>query len=95
MEILVIPYPVIDPVAVRIGPLPVRWYALPYIGGIGFGWIFARLLVSDDRLWGDALRPNAKSISDLALYVAIGIVVGGRLGDVLFYQPRVTSSSIH
>ena len=87
MEIFVIPYPVIDPVAVRIGPLPVRWYALAYIGGIGFGWIFARLLVSDDRLWGDALRPNAKSISDLALYVAIGIVVGGRLGDVLFYQP--------
>jgi len=87
MEIFVIPYPVIDPVAVQIGPFPVRWYALAYIGGIGLGWIFARLLVSSDRLWGDTLRPNAKSISDLALYVAIGIVVGGRLGDVLFYQP--------
>lgn len=87
MEIFVIPYPVIDPVVVQIGPFPVRWYALAYIGGIGLGWIFARLLVSSDRLWGDTLRPNAKSISDLALYVAIGIVVGGRLGDVLFYQP--------
>ena len=87
MGLFVIPYPVIDPVAVQIGPFPVRWYALAYIGALGLGWIYARFLVSHDRLWGDTLRPSAKSISDLVLYVAIGVVVGGRLGDVLFYEP--------
>jgi phosphatidylglycerol---prolipoprotein diacylglyceryl transferase len=87
MGLFVIPYPEIDPVAVQIGPFPVRWYALAYIGALGLGWIYARLLVSHDRLWGDTLRPSAKSISDLVLYVAIGVVFGGRLGDVLFYEP--------
>ena len=87
MEVFVIPYPAIDPVAVQIGPFPVRWYALSYIGGLGLGWIYARLLVSHDRFWGDTLRPGANSISDLVLYLAIGGVVGGRLGDVLFYEP--------
>jgi phosphatidylglycerol:prolipoprotein diacylglycerol transferase len=87
MNVLVIPYPIIDPVAVQIGPLPIRWYALAYIGGLGLGWIYAWLLLCNDRLWGDTPRPSAKSISDLVLYVAIGIVIGGRLGDVLFYEP--------
>jgi phosphatidylglycerol---prolipoprotein diacylglyceryl transferase len=87
MEVFVIPYPVIDPVAVQIGPFPIRWYALSYIGGLGLGWIYARLLVSHDRLWGDTLRPGAKSVSDLVLYLAIGVIVGGRVGDVLFYEP--------
>ena len=87
MGVFVIPCPVIDPVAVQIGPLPVRWYALAYIGGLGLGWICARLLVSNDRLWGDTLRSGAKSISDLVLYLAIGVVLGGRLGEVLIYEP--------
>lgn len=87
MEIFIIPYPIIDPVAAQIGPFPIRWYALAYIGGLGLGWIYAWLLARSDRLWGDTLRPTADSISDLVLYVAIGVVVGGRLGDVLFYEP--------
>jgi phosphatidylglycerol:prolipoprotein diacylglycerol transferase len=87
MEILVIPYPVIDPVAVQIGPFSVRWYALAYVGGLAAGWFYAWLLLRNDRLWGDTPRPSANSISDLVLYVAIGIVVGGRLGDVLIYEP--------
>ncbi len=87
MEVFVIPFPIIDPVAIQVGPFPVRWYALAYIGGLGLGWIYATLLVKNDRLWSDTLRPSAKSISDLVLYVAIGIVVGGRLGDVLLYEP--------
>jgi phosphatidylglycerol---prolipoprotein diacylglyceryl transferase len=87
MEVFVIPYPVIDPVAVQIGPFAVRWYALAYISGLALGWVYARFLVSHDRLWGGTSRPDAKSISDLVLYLAIGVVVGGRLGDVLFYEP--------
>jgi len=84
--IALIPYPVIDPVAVNIGPLPIRWYALAYIAGLGFGWLYARLLVRRDRLWGRVPRPTASAIDDLVLYTALAIVIGGRLGEVIFYE---------
>ncbi len=87
MALFVIPYPVIDPVAVHIGPFQIRWYALAYIGGLAGGWIYAWLLLRNKRLWGDTPRPGAQSIADLVLYVALAIVIGGRLGQVLFYQP--------
>ncbi len=86
MSLSVIPYPVIDPVAVNIGPLPIRWYALAYIGGLGLGWLYARLLVRDDRLWGGVPRPTASALDDLVLYSALAIVIGGRLGQVIFYE---------
>jgi phosphatidylglycerol---prolipoprotein diacylglyceryl transferase len=86
MSIAVIPYPVIDPVAVNIGPLPIRWYALAYIGGLGLGWLYARLLVRNDRLWSNVPRPTANAIDDLVLYSALAIVIGGRLGQVIFYE---------
>lgn len=88
MTVFVIPYPHIDPVAVQIGPFPIRWYALAYIGALAGGWLYARLLVGNDRLWGGTPRPDAASLGDLVLYCALGVVVGGRLGDVLFYDPR-------
>ncbi len=84
--IAVVPYPVIDPVAVTIGPLPIRWYALAYIGGLGLGWLYARLLVREDRLWGGVPRPTASALDDLVLYSAVAIVIGGRLGQVIFYE---------
>ena len=87
MQILVVPYPQIDPVAVHIGPFPLRWYALAYIGGLAGGWIYAYALLRNDRLWGNTPRPSSESIADLVLYLALGIVVGGRLGDVFFYEP--------
>jgi phosphatidylglycerol---prolipoprotein diacylglyceryl transferase len=86
MSIAVIPYPAIDPVAVNIGSFPIRWYALAYIGGLGFGWLYARLLVRDDRLWGSLPRPTASALDDLVLYCALAVVVGGRLGQVIFYE---------
>jgi phosphatidylglycerol---prolipoprotein diacylglyceryl transferase len=89
--IAVIPYPAIDPVAVNIGPFPIRWYALAYIGGLGLGWLYARLLVRSDRLWGRDLwgnspRPAGSAIDDLVLYCALAVVIGGRLGQVIFYE---------
>jgi phosphatidylglycerol:prolipoprotein diacylglycerol transferase len=50
MEILVIPYPVIDPVAIEVGPVAVRWYGLAYMAGILLGWLYARYLVSRPAL---------------------------------------------
>jgi phosphatidylglycerol:prolipoprotein diacylglycerol transferase len=86
MPLFVIPYPAIDPVAVNIGPFPIRWYALSYIGGLALGWLYARLLVRSDKLWGNVPRPNASVIDDLVLYSALAIVIGGRLGQVIFYE---------
>lgn len=87
MPLLALPFPAIDPVLVDIGPLPIRWYALAYIGGLIFGWLYARRLVSDDALWGNAARPSPESLDDLLVFVAAGVVIGGRLGHILFYEP--------
>lgn len=88
MPFLALPFPIIDPVAVNIGPLPIRWYALAYIGGFIVAWWIMRLLVSNDALWlpGQA-RPTRLDIDDLIVYGALGVVIGGRLGHVLIYDP--------
>ncbi len=83
----VIAYPEIKPVAFSLGPLPIRWYALAYIAGLLLGWAYARKLASEDRLWGATPRPDVISLDDLLVYAALGVVFGGRLGYVLFYNP--------
>ncbi len=88
MPLFVLPYPVIDPVLVNIGPLPIRWYALAYIAGLIGGWWMARRLVSQPKLWGDRARPDAASLDDMLVYAALGVVLGGRIGYVLFYNPE-------
>ena len=84
---LLIPYPHINPVLVSIGPLPIRWYALAYIAGLIFGWAYVRYLVGKENLWDGLPHPTPASIDDLIVYVAFGIILGGRLGYVLFYNP--------
>src|SRR3984957_9506783 len=84
--LLLIPYPVINPILVNIGPLPIRWYALAYIVGIISGWAYVRHLVGKDSLWGKVAHPSQASIDDLVVYVAFGIILGGRIGYVLFYN---------
>ncbi len=84
---LLIPYPAVNPVLISIGPLPIRWYALAYIAGLILGWAYVRHLVSTAALWGGQPRPSAVSIDDLLVYAAFGIILGGRLGYVLFYNP--------
>lgn len=83
----VIAYPTIDPVLVNLGPLPIRWYALAYIAGLVLGWIYARALVQDAPAWGKTSRPDVATIDDLLVYVAAGVILGGRLGYVVFYNP--------
>src|SRR5918998_6889152 len=83
---LAIPFPVIDPVLIEVGPFVIRWYALAYIGGLLFGWIYGRRLIADAALWrvppGDPVL-----FDDLIVWVAFGIILGGRLGHVLIYDP--------
>ena len=87
MPLFAFPYPVIDPVLVNIGPFPIRWYALAYVAGLVMGWATARFLVSRDRFWAPGQpRPSIISIDDLVVFIAVGIILGGRAGYVLFYN---------
>lgn len=80
-------FPNIDPVAVRLGPLAIHWYGIAYVVGILFGWWYAKRLVSDERLWASGKRPmRPEDIDDFLVWAAIGIVLGGRLGYILFYD---------
>jgi phosphatidylglycerol---prolipoprotein diacylglyceryl transferase len=79
---LALPFPAIDPVLIEIGPFAIRWYALAYIFGIVIGWRYLRRLVPQPG-W----RITADELDDLLLYVTLGIVLGGRIGYVLFYRP--------
>jgi phosphatidylglycerol---prolipoprotein diacylglyceryl transferase len=87
MPLLAITFPVFDPVAFSIGWFVIRWYALAYIGGIVLGWIYARSLVKKERLWGGPVPITLVQLDDFILWVTIGIIVGGRTGYVLFYNP--------
>jgi phosphatidylglycerol---prolipoprotein diacylglyceryl transferase len=87
MQFLTIAFPAIDPVAISLGPIAIRWYALAYIVGIVFGWIYARALIRKERLWGGPAPITPVQLDDFILWVTIGIIVGGRTGYVLFYNP--------
>ena len=84
--LLALPFPAIDPVAVSLGPIEIKWYALSYIVGLIGGWFYARRLVQADSLWGVTTRPSLPDIDDLVVWVALGVVLGGRIGYVLFYN---------
>ena len=85
-----IPYPNIDPVALQIGPLPLRWYSLAYIGGIAGGWWYVTRLLKNSALWSKAGAPITRALlDDVIFWVAIGVMAGGRLGYVLFYEPSI------
>ena len=88
MPTLVLPFPAINPVLVQWGPLAIRWYALAYIAGLVLGWRLIRHIVSADRYWKGLKRPSVDSIDDLLVYCAFGVIIGGRLGDVLLYDPH-------
>jgi phosphatidylglycerol:prolipoprotein diacylglycerol transferase len=79
---LAIAYPAIDPVLVEIGPFAIRWYALAYLAGILLGWRWGRWLA---RHSPHLARPE--DVDDFVVWATLGIVLGGRLGYVLFYRP--------
>lgn len=78
----VIAFPQIDPVAVQLGPLVVRWYALAYIAGIVLGWQYALKLC---REMPKLVTPQ--QMDDFIVWLTLGIILGGRVGYVLFYNP--------
>ncbi len=83
----VVSFPAIDPIAFSIGPLAVHWYGLAYVAGILLGWLVARDLLRRPNLWPNGAPPaTVEQIDDFILWVAIGIVAGGRIGYILFYD---------
>jgi phosphatidylglycerol---prolipoprotein diacylglyceryl transferase len=82
----ILAFPSIDPVLINIGPLPIRWYALAYIAGLSLGWLYARALVARKAYWGGMPPLAPLDIDDLLFYVAMGVIFGGRLGYVIFYN---------
>jgi len=86
MPFLAIAFPVFDPIAIQIGPIAIRWYALAYISGIVLGWIYARALLKNEKLWGGPAPISLTQLDDFILWVTVGIIVGGRTGYVLFYN---------
>ena len=80
------PIPRFDPVLVHLGPFAIRWYALAYIVGILLGWVYARAIIRNDRLWGGKAPMTLVEFDDFLLWVTLGIILGGRIGYVLFYN---------
>ena len=84
-------YPDIDPVAIALGPVAIRWYGLAYVAGIGIGWQLGRRRAAREpwRGW------TPQHVDDLVFHVALGAVLGGRIGYVLFYDlPRFLSDPL-
>ncbi len=77
-------FPQFDPVIVQLGPLSIRWYALAYITGLVVGWRLVRRLVRQAPAVASELQ-----VDDFLTWATLGVVLGGRLGYVLFYQPSV------
>lgn len=88
---LVLPFPGIDPVLVSIQlfgiELAIRWYALAYIAGLVLGWRYVAALCARPALWGGAPPMKQLQVDDLLTWMVLGVILGGRLGYVLFYQP--------
>ena len=74
-------YPEIDPVLIQIGPLAIRWYALAYVAGILLGWGYINRLIS---LYQHSV--TKKYVEDFVNWAIFGILIGGRLGYVVFYK---------
>jgi phosphatidylglycerol:prolipoprotein diacylglycerol transferase len=87
MPVAVLPFPNIDPVLVSIGPFAIRWYALAYILGILLGWVYARWMIRTKRLWAGQPPMTVTDYDDFIVWITIGIILGGRTGYVLFYNP--------
>jgi phosphatidylglycerol:prolipoprotein diacylglycerol transferase len=79
---LLLPYPEFDPVLVHLGPLSIRWYALAYITGLVLGWWGMRRLVRRSPAVA-----TTTLVDDFLTWATLGVVLGGRLGYILFYQP--------
>ncbi|HRC26827.1 MAG TPA: prolipoprotein diacylglyceryl transferase, partial [Alphaproteobacteria bacterium] len=80
---MALPFPDIDPVALALGPFKIRWYALAYLAGFLIGWRYCRVLAARDP----SGKPTPEQVDDFLSWAIAGVILGGRIGYVVFYQP--------
>jgi phosphatidylglycerol:prolipoprotein diacylglycerol transferase len=95
-----LPYPNIDPVLLHIWIFSIRWYALSYIAGLLLGWWYALRLIHNKTLWTNPpfagkAPANDDDLGDLIVWATFGVILGGRLGWVIFYGTILCSVSPH
>lgn len=87
MTFLSIPFPVIDPVFLSLGPLQLRWYGLSYLVGILLAWYYSKRTAKRADIWPANQSPiSPVQLSDFIFWATLGIILGGRIGYVLFYN---------
>lgn len=96
---LAIPFPPLSPFVFQtpafelfglsIGSFGLRWYALAYVTGLILGWRIMVQMTRKPALWGGASPLNEEDIDDFLFYATLGVLLGGRLGYVLFYRPEM------
>tara|TARA_Y100001970_G_C14188313_1_gene833882 strand:+ start:475 stop:1272 length:798 start_codon:yes stop_codon:yes gene_type:complete len=74
----------LDPVLIDLGFFQIRWYSIAYILGIILGWLYASIIIKN---YNDIININKADFEDLIIYLVAGIIFGGRLGYVIFYDP--------
>ena len=72
----------------ELGPFALRWYAIAYIAGLVLGWLLVRKMVVNDALFGGRSRPTPEGVDDLLAACAFGVIAGGRLGNIVFFDPQ-------
>lgn len=77
---------VIDLGFLGLGSFPLRWYALGYIAGLIVAWRYAVALIDRPAMWGGSAPASREAIDDLLFYATLGVILGGRIGYILFYQ---------
>lgn len=79
-------FPSISPVMLSLGPLEIRWYSLAYIVGFLFSWIYIKKLSLNKTLYDRKSSFELKLIDDLVFYSVIGLIIGARIGYIIFYN---------
>lgn len=88
MVLATLTYPNINPIALEFGPFSVKWYGLAYTAGLLLGWLYIRKLLAAPKLWSQEKPPlTLGQTDDLLLYITLAVILGGRLGQVLLYDP--------
>jgi len=83
-----------DPVFIDLGIFQIRWYSLAYIAGIALGWLYAIKIIEKLSLKKNYFLVRREEFDELITYLVIGIILGGRLGYVIFYNFKYYSENI-
>lgn len=87
MTLLTLPFHGIDSVALDLGIVQIRWYGLAYLAGFLLGWMYIRRLLQTERLWQQKAPMSAEQADDMLIWIALGVILGGRIGHTVLYAP--------